>query len=113
MKKYTILICCTLVIIASFYFAINHKSGFSPDKWNSQIWERRQMIDDLTTSYDLSHMTYEDIINLLGTNGIDESTHAEGVYIAYFVDKGIADPVLFYISFGKDLIVSNYGLING
>ena len=106
MKKVFLIIFIFLMILYLGYGYQKDRSEFSSEKWESDIWGREQMIEDLTRSYDLQNMNSEEILDLLGTNGMVFDSH----YI-YYIGKSFSGPVLFAISFDENDYVSSYGVI--
>lgn len=105
-NKRKILILFILLIIILIIFVYPKERKFNKEIWNSKIWYRYTMIEDLTKNYNLYEMTPNDILNLLGTNGIVENSH-----YTYYVGKSFAGPKLFNVSIGDNGYVSSYGII--
>lgn len=108
MKK-IIIICLLLSVFSiSFLFFLHRDNSieFSPEQWAADIWKREKMLEDLIQTHHLEQMNDDQIIDLLGTNGIVEGSH-----ITYYIGKTFSGPVLFNISFDKKGYVSTYGVI--
>ena len=107
-KKYVFLSIIIILIFVVSVIGVNihNDKVFSQEKWNSNIWERNKMIDNLTQTYDLYQMSSNDIVDLLGTNGLVENSH-----FTYYVGKEYSGPVLFSITFDENDYVSGYGII--
>lgn len=109
MKKYIFTFILFIVLIVSSYGFLHIKKNdklFSTEKWDTEIWEREHMIKDLTENYNFYKMDFEQVLNLLGTNGVVEGSH-----ITYYVGKTYSGPVLFSISFDDRNHVINYDII--
>ncbi len=107
MKKTIILfivlfVCGTLILLWHQY----NQSQFSVDKWDENIYVREKMLDDLLNSHDLSAMCYDEIVSLLGTNGIVPNSK-----ISYYIGKSYLGAVLFHISFDSNNRVVSYAVI--
>lgn len=115
-KRIFIIILAAVVVFCSVFTFIAHgkyEKIFTPEKWDSNIWKREKMIDNLTEQYDLYQMSYYDVIDLLGTNGLAESRTNENSCLTYYIGKGIIDPMLFTISFNEKGIVEKYSVAYG
>lgn len=112
MKKYIVFISLLMVILFTACFFTNYyNSIFSPTKWNSNIWGRYKMLDDLTEKHTLYGMTYTDIIVLLGNNGIVEASHKENSFLQYYIQKTVLGPSLFTFIFDDKGRVVEYSVI--
>ncbi len=116
-KSYSAIVLC---LVLCFFTACNfvqkneeNFTEFTPEKWEKYQWERKEMIDDLTSDYDLYSMNYDDIIKLLGTTGIEKSLCVENERISYYAGKTHMDPFLFSIHFGDNGYVESYILHTG
>lgn len=82
MKKVTkVVVIISIIILAillSYVVKIvidnnSHKPMiFTSENWNEHICQRERMLDSLNSQYNLESMTYEQIEQLLGTNGVVE-----------------------------------------
>lgn len=84
----------------------NERKKFSSENWDTNIWGREKMIDSLSEMYDLYQMKYDDIVKILGTNGVIKDSR-----IIYYIGKSFAGPVLFNISFDENDYVCDFGII--
>ena len=94
------------VVLACFHYYLTAEREFSVQEWDTDIWHRERMIKSLTEKYNLYGMTDEEIVKLLGKNGLVENSH----YI-YYVGKSYAGPVIFGISFDDNNKVEHYSVI--
>jgi len=97
-----------LALVLCYIFIINSNSPieFTSEKWNEHIYQRERMIDSLNSNYNLISMNYEQIVELLGTNGIDErSGKNEIIYYtgkAEYFRKVKINQSFFSITFDND-----------
>lgn len=108
MKRLIIALIVLLIIIILVLICIReyHKTVFSIEEWEADIWGRYKMIDDLTQTNDLYGMSSAEILQLLGDNGLVEDSH-----YTYYVGKSFSGPILFNISFDTNDCVSDFGII--
>lgn len=102
---YIIIIVCIL-ICGIIGYGLYERNVFTVEKWNRDIYQRKILLDDLTKKYNINAMTYEEVVELLGVNGIVPNSR-----IQYFAGKSYAGPVLFSISFDENDRVKSYGII--
>lgn len=102
-----IILAFIITILLLFYVIINtnNNMGFDIDKWNSKYEERYKMLSSLTSQYDLIGMNRDNIIELLGTNGIYTNNDSA---IEYYVSRGLGDAMFFGIYFNQHGIVESY-----
>lgn len=114
-RIFVILLALSIFFCSVFAFCAYKKSEqiFTPEKWDSHIWKREKMIDSLTQQYNLYRMNYNEVIELLGTNGLVESRTKKNSCLTYYIGKGIGDPLLFTIRFNEDKVVIEYVIANG
>lgn len=73
-KNFIIVAVVFLAIILLFVVKFKIDSTFSVKRWDTKIEKRFRMYDSLMKKYNLVGMTREEIIALLGTNGICPGT---------------------------------------
>jgi len=73
---------------------------FTPEAWNEHIWQRERMLDSLKSKYDLGSMKYDQIVELLGTNGIADGSGKSRM--TYYTGKSTAIPQFLSIDFDED-----------
>lgn len=87
-----------IIFISYLFFTVIQNNSHSPieftsEKWNEHIWQRERMLDSLNSKYDLKSSNYDQIIELLGENGITEDSGKDKM--TYYIGKGtIAQPIL-------------------
>ncbi len=101
-----ILFIIAIVALSCFYYHITAEREFSVQKWDTDIWHRERMVKSLTEKYNLYGMTDEEIVKLLGKNGLVENSH-----YTYYVGKSYCGPVIFGISFDDNNKVEGYSVI--
>ncbi len=69
---------------------------FTQENWNRHIWKRYRMLNSLYEQYDLSEMTKEDIIDLLGLDGTANNYDHS---LDFYIKKDIVSPLLLGFSF--------------
>lgn len=73
---------------------------FTSEKWNQDIWQRERMIDSLNSKYDFVSMKYDQIIELLGENGVSEDSGKDKMI--YYTGKGTFIQPFLMIQFDED-----------
>lgn len=81
----------TLTVVISLYMNSNQ---FTTEKWNNNIYTREKMLENFLENYDLNSMNYDEVIMILGKNGLVEDSK-----LTYYVGKSIFGPILFHIEF--------------
>ena len=99
MKKIFVLI-VIIIILFSYTLLIekNNHIEFNVNDWNSLCEERYKMLSSLTEQYKLIGMNRDEILELLGTNGIYTNNNE---VLEYYVAKGVGDPLFFGIYFNE------------
>ena len=72
---------------------------FTSENWDKNIWQRDRMLDSLNSKYNLVSLNYDQIIELLGTNGVEV---LEKNQIKYYIGKGTMIVPSFSIKFDED-----------
>lgn len=98
-------IVCVLIGSAVCYRLVE-RSKFTIERWSKDIYEREYMLNDLMKKYDIGEMSYDEIILLLGTNGVVPNSK-----IQYYIGKSYIGPILFSITFDEDDTVKSFGKI--
>ena len=93
-----------LVLLAVFVFLYtNMLKTFSIERWNENVYQRERMLDDFLEKYDLTGMSYDEVMSILGTNEFDGNK--------YLIGKSYVGPTFFSITFDDDNRVKSYGII--
>ncbi len=77
---------------------------FSCDRWDIDINKRFRMADNLIKSGALSGLTKDQVISMLGVNGLKSNTKDS---MEYFLNDDEENPKLLIIEFGEDETVDN------
>lgn len=85
------------------YTYINELKTFSIEKWDNNVYQREMMLDDFLERYDLIGMSYDEVIEILGTNKFDGNK--------YLIGKSYVGPIFFSITFNEKNRVESYGVI--
>jgi hypothetical protein len=86
----------------------NQNIEFSKEKWDTAPYDREPMLDDLQKKYNLNSMNRNQIINLLGTNGMTESEDS----IRYETGGGYLGDKILKFTFDEDGNVVKYDFVN-
>lgn len=81
---------------------------FTQEKWNEEIEGRYVMINDLLDKYDFGGMRKEDVIDLLGRNGLTEGDH----YMEYEMRGGLFKDINLYFVLDNNDKVAEYAMPN-
>ena len=93
-----------ILIAGGTLFTIHgYISTFTTEKWEKYKQDRYYMLDDFQEKYELETMTKDEVLVLLGKP--DSITDGEFNYV---VDTGWIDPIIFYIYFDENGMVSGY-----
>lgn len=111
-----LLIICTAVVLVKHCVLNNLFSSpmsnqnieFSKEKWDTAPYDREPMLDDLQKKYNLNSMNRNQIINLLGTNGMTESEDS----IRYETGGGYLGDKILKFTFDEDGNVVKYDFVN-
>ena len=82
-----------IVILLTVKYKIDHT--FTVERWDTKIEKRLYMYDDLMEKYNLIGMTRDQILELLGTNGISPGSDIQ------YIMGGIFYPVILHINFDE------------
>ncbi len=77
---------------------------FSCDRWDVDINKRFRMADNLIKSNALADLSKDEVLSLLGVNGLKSNTKD---CMEYFLNEDEENPKLLIIDFGEDGLVSN------
>ena len=61
-KKHISLFIMVVIIFTSVYIFDSITIEFTPQKWDSNVYERKRMVESLLNKYDLYSMSKEDVI---------------------------------------------------
>ena len=103
-KKHISLLIMVVIIFTSVYIFDSITIEFTPQKWDSNVYERKRMVESLLNKYDLYSMSREDVIKLLGTKGILEKSEWD---YTYFLGKGFDTIKKLCISFDDNDMVES------
>ena len=103
-KKHILLLIMVVIIFTSVYIFDSITIEFTPQKWESNVYERKRMVESLLNKYDLYSMSREDVIKLLGTKGILEMSEWD---YTYFLGKGFDTIKKLCISFDDNDMVES------
>lgn len=105
MKKIYAVSLILIIILSLWSLSLGGNSEFNFNEWNNHYEDRYKMIPSLIDNYNLIGMHRDDVINLLGTNGLYTNND---VALEYYVAKGLGDPMFFGIYFDTNGFVINY-----
>lgn len=91
------------VAVGTYLSVYGYLSVFTTEKWEKYKHERYYMLDDFKEKYVLEKMTRDDVLAVLGKP--DSITDGEFNYV---LDDGWIDPIIFYIYFDENGMVSGY-----
>ena len=77
---------------------------FSCDRWDIDINKRFRMADNLIKSGALMDLTRDEVLSMLGVNGLKSNTKEA---MEYFLNEDEENPKLLIIEFGEDEKVVN------
>jgi len=115
MKRKIVISIVGLMIVISVLIIVFWNQGdneylgeFNPITWAENPFDRWDMVESLRQQYDLSSMTRDEIIELLGENGAEISSN----WIRYETGGGLlGDNILSFI-FDENGNVVSYGIAN-
>ena len=89
---------------ALFYKYTREQIIFSCDRWDIDINKRFRMADNLIKSGALMDLTRDEVLSMLGVNGLKSNTKEA---MEYFLNEDEENPKLLIIEFGEDEKVVN------
>ena len=96
MKKIISIIIAVLCVFIAVCAVQMH--NFTPEGWSSDREHRHLMIKDLEREYNISDMTEDEIIALLGEpDSVVSSEEAQSKVLGYYIESGTVDPVFYEI----------------
>lgn len=101
-KKYISFLMIIAIIFASINIFNNITIEFTPQRWNSNVYARKRMVESLFDKYDLYSMSKKDLFNLLGRKGILEISERD---CTYFLGRGLGNVKKLCISFDDNDMV--------
>ena len=114
-KNKVIFICSLIIVLAICFLAFmciyshyKERRVFTVERWNTNIWEREYMFDDFLTKYELIGMSKNEVIELLGNEGMVGEAGAD---FTYYFGKAWSGPVLLTLYFDDMDFVTRYGII--
>ena len=101
----TALITGTAAALGAVFYKIDKENKkFTKEKWDEDISKRYKMADDLIRSGNLLGALREDVINLLGINGLRSNTKEA---IEYYLSIDTDCPKLLILEFDEEDKVTN------
>ena len=91
---------CTICIIRYYETAPIRRGEFTSELWDKYPKYRYKMIDDMEKKVDIWNLSQEEIVNVLGTNGVDFGSITTIRY--YIRDSFLFFPEYYYIDFSGD-----------
>ena len=68
-----IIILLFILVISTIVYMSGRDLTFTPDRWDKEIMKRERMLDDLLKNYDLGSMSYDEVLETLGTHSAEIS----------------------------------------